>query len=177
MTIAFARATTISSRDVTSYKINRYSSPGATTPVVTFTCTWPSATTLSCADSGLPSGTWYYTDTPQIAGSLWIGAESPKSGGISDGHHGALRRLYPGYRRPRTATATTTPIRSTVSLSASDNLGGSGIASITYWIDAALQRQSTPRRQRYRSAATAYTTCTTRPPTTPETPATSRCSP
>ena len=133
--IDFARATTISARDVTSYTINRYSSPGATMPVATFTCTWPSATTLSCVDSGLLSGMWYYTDTPKIAGTLWIGAESPMSGGVltdSTAPSLVVSGISPtanghGYNN-------TSPV--TVSLSASDNIGGSGIASITYWIDA-----------------------------------------
>ena len=40
------------------------------------------ATTLSCTEAGVPDGTWYYTNTPKVAGSLWLGTESAKSAGV-----------------------------------------------------------------------------------------------
>jgi hypothetical protein len=70
-------ATTTSGRTVTSYVISRYAT-GSSTPSVTFTCSPPSGS-FTCTEGGVPDGSWQYTDAPTIAGSSWVGAESPKS--------------------------------------------------------------------------------------------------
>jgi Bacterial Ig-like domain len=130
--VNFARAGTASGRAVTEYVLRRYASVVATTPVATFTCQWPAPGALSCMDSGVPAGAWYYTDTPQLAGSAWVGAESPRSAVV-----------YADSTAPTvTVTAVTPPAGSagyhtagpvTISLSAADS--GSGVAAITYQID------------------------------------------
>ena len=136
--VSFTRALTTRGNDVTSYSVNRYSSAGATTPNSTFSCSWPSATTLSCAESSVPGGVWYYTVTPAVAGSLWVGSESAKSPGVTtdvDAPTVSVTSISPtpnggGYNN-------SSPV--TVNLSATDNpagTGGSGVASITYWVDA-----------------------------------------
>jgi len=78
--VSFDRVATAGGRDVTSYLVRRYDSATGTTPVASFTCSG-SGTTVSCADPGVPGGTWYYTDTPQLAS--WSGAESARSGAVS----------------------------------------------------------------------------------------------
>ncbi|MEX0790281.1 MAG: Ig-like domain-containing protein [Actinomycetota bacterium] len=81
--VAFTRANTLQGREITGYLILRYDSPVATSPVASFSCDWPSATTLSCSESSLPDGTWYYTNTTRITGSLWEGTESTMSNGVT----------------------------------------------------------------------------------------------
>ena len=134
VTLTFARASTTSGADVTSYTVSRYSSAAAATPVASFTCSWPSSTTLTCSEAGVAAGTWYYADTPTVSGSSWAGSESARSAGvlvdltapsvsvtsISPAPNGA------GYDN-------SSPV--TVNLSAADEAAGSGVASITYWVD------------------------------------------
>ncbi|HYN98231.1 MAG TPA: Ig-like domain-containing protein, partial [Actinomycetota bacterium] len=81
--VAFTRANTLHGREITGYLVRRYDSPGATSPAASFSCDWPSATTLSCSESGLPDGTWYYTNTTRVTGSLWEGTESAMSNGVT----------------------------------------------------------------------------------------------
>ncbi len=136
--ISFTRAVTSAGTDVTSYAVKRYSSAGATTPSSTFICSWASGGPLVCSEPSVPGGTWYYTDTPAIAGSLWVGTESAKSNGVTTdlaAPTASVTSISPtpnggGYNN-------TSPV--TVNLSATDNpagAGGSGVASITYWVDA-----------------------------------------
>ncbi len=136
--ISFTRAVTTRGTEVTNYAISRYASAGATTPSATFSCSWPSATSLSCSEAGVPGGTWYYTDTPAVAGSLWVGVESAKSAGVTtdtDAPTVSVTSINPtpngsGYNN-------SSPV--TVNLSATDHPaggGGSAVASITHWVDA-----------------------------------------
>ena len=81
--VAFTRANTLHGREVTGYLVRRYDSPNAISPAASFSCDWPSATTLSCSESGLPDGTWYYTNTTRVTGSLWEGTESTRSNGVT----------------------------------------------------------------------------------------------
>lgn len=81
--IDFLRATTSSGREVTSYLINRYSSSIGIIPSASFTCSWAASTTLSCSETGVPDGTWYYTDAAHISGTLWTGIESSKSNAVT----------------------------------------------------------------------------------------------
>jgi hypothetical protein len=81
--VAFARAYTLGGREITDYLVRRYDSPVATSPAASFSCDWSSATTLSCSESALPDGTWYYTNTTRITGSLWEGTESTPSNPVT----------------------------------------------------------------------------------------------
>ncbi|MEX2587386.1 MAG: Ig-like domain-containing protein [Actinomycetota bacterium] len=83
VTVDFARSSTTSGREVTSYLIRRYDSSTAETASTSFACNWPSGTTLDCSESSVPDGTWYYTSTAQVANSVWAGPESAKSDGVS----------------------------------------------------------------------------------------------
>jgi Bacterial Ig-like domain len=138
VTLAFGRAVTAGGRPVTTYLVRRYTSATATTPAGTVTCSWPAAGALSCVDSGVPAGQWYYTDTPRIAGTGWAGQESPRGTPV----------LVDGTAPTITVTAitpqagggglyTASPV--TVTLTAVDELGGSGVAGIGYQLDGAAQ--------------------------------------
>ena len=135
--VSFTRATTTQGSDVTSYVVNRYSSAGATVASSTFHCAWPSSTVLSCSESSVPGGRWYYTDTPAVAGSLWAGTESAKSAGVTTDVAAPSVSVTSISPTPNGAGwNNTSPV--TVNLSATDNpagIGGSGVASITYWVD------------------------------------------
>lgn len=129
--ISFARARTISTSDVTSYTVRRYSSPTAPTPSATFNCSWPSGPPLSCTDTGVPAGAWYYTDSPTIAGSLWAGPESPRSAVVKTDTTAPVVTVSSVSPAPNAAGFNnTSPV--TVNLAATDT-GGSGVASITWW--------------------------------------------
>lgn len=82
VSVNFNRANTSSGREVTSYSIRRYSSAIAVIPDSTFTCSWPTSTVLDCPETGVPDGTWYYSDAAQIAGSSWVGTESSRSAAV-----------------------------------------------------------------------------------------------
>jgi hypothetical protein len=135
VTVSFARAVTVGGRDVTDYTVRRYPSPSGSTAAATFTCSWASGGTLGCTDTGVAGGIWYYTDAPIITGSSWSGAESARS-------TGAATDTTP----PTVSVTSITPAPNgngyhnsspvTVNLTATDDAGGAGVASITYWVDA-----------------------------------------
>jgi hypothetical protein len=132
--LGFGRASTTSSRPVTEYVVRRYATAVATTPTATLTCQWPAPGALSCVDSGVPAGAWYYTDTPRLAGSSWVGAESPRSAVVyADSTPPTVTVTAVTPAAGTTGYQTASPV--TVSLSASDT--GSGVASITYTVDGA----------------------------------------
>jgi hypothetical protein len=136
--VSFTRATTSHGADVTSYIVRRYNSAVALTPSNTFTCSWASATALSCSESNVPGGRWYYTDTPAVAGSLWVGTESAKSSGVTTDLAAPTASVSSISPTPNGAGYNNTS-PTTVNLAATDNpagIGASGVASITYWIDA-----------------------------------------
>jgi Big-like domain-containing protein len=83
VTLSFPRAVTGAGRTVTDYLVRRYASSTATTAAASVGCSWPAGGALSCVDTAVPAGVWYYTTTPPIAGSGWTGAESGRSAGIS----------------------------------------------------------------------------------------------
>jgi Bacterial Ig-like domain len=131
--LSFGRATTTSDRPVSEYVVRRYATAVATTPTATLTCQWPAPGALSCVDS-VPAGAWYYTDTPRLTGSSWVGAESPRSAVVyadSVAPTVAVTAVTPA--AGATGYHTAAPV--TLSLSASDS--GSGVASITYTVDSA----------------------------------------
>lgn len=130
VTTTFNAVTTAGGRAVTSYLISRYGSATGGSPVATFICT-AAGTTATCSETGVPEGVWYYSDTPQLTGSLWTGQESVRSGAVSTD---ATAPTVTATVTPTPNAAgwnNTTPV--TVGLSATDS--GSGVASITYWID------------------------------------------
>jgi len=134
VTVSFGRAVTPAGHDVTSYAVRRYAAPTGGTATAAFTCSWPSAGAPSCVETGVPAGVWYYTDTP-LAGSSWVGTESARSNGAATDSTAptiAVTSITPppngnGYHD-------SSPV--TVNLAATDNAGGAGVASITYWVDA-----------------------------------------
>jgi hypothetical protein len=134
VTVSFGRAVTPAGHDVTSYAVRRYAAPTGGTATAAFTCSWPSAGALSCVETGVPAGVWYYTDTP-LAGSSWVGTESARSNGAATDSTAptiAVTSITPppngnGYHD-------SSPV--TVNLAATDNAGGAGVASITYWVGA-----------------------------------------
>ena len=80
-TVSFAQVATSAASGavpLTSYRISRYSSAAATTPVSTTTCT-PSLLggIASCVLASLPLGSWWFTDTPLLGN--WAGGESAKT--------------------------------------------------------------------------------------------------
>lgn len=77
VTVTWAASTTAAGRSVTGYSIVRYASAtGGTAVAATGTC-GGTVVGLSCVDSGVATGNWYYTVTPTL--SQWQGAESARS--------------------------------------------------------------------------------------------------
>ncbi|WP_369745479.1 hypothetical protein [Paenarthrobacter sp. AMU7] len=77
VTVTWTASTTAAGRPVTGYSIARYgSATGGTKVAATGTC-GTSVAGLSCVESSVPAGTWYYTVTPTL--SLWQGTESVRS--------------------------------------------------------------------------------------------------
>jgi hypothetical protein len=77
VTVTWAASTTAAGRSVTGYSIVRYpSATGGTAVAATGTCAGTVAA-LSCVDTGVTTGNWYYTVTPKL--SQWQGAESTRS--------------------------------------------------------------------------------------------------
>ncbi|MFF2844670.1 hypothetical protein [Paenarthrobacter sp. NPDC057981] len=81
VTVNWAASTTAAGKSVTGYSIGRYSSlSGGTRVAATGTCQG-TISALSCTESNVPAGTWYYAVTPMLA--LWQGAESARSAGTT----------------------------------------------------------------------------------------------
>ncbi|UXM91522.1 Ig-like domain-containing protein [Paenarthrobacter sp. JL.01a] len=81
VTVNWAASTTAAGKSVTGYSIGRYSSlSGGTRMAATGTCQG-TISALSCTESNVPAGTWYYAVTPML--SLWQGAESVRSAGTT----------------------------------------------------------------------------------------------
>ena len=114
--------------------------------------------TLTCTETGVPDGHWYYTVTPTI-GTKWVGAAGP-----------AGPTVTVDTTAPATATLTALPatIRNGQGLTGSGTDAGSGVASIVYryvrGARRALRRRSSepePWRRASRSPGR------TNPPTAP----------
>jgi hypothetical protein len=130
--VSWATTTTTGGRALTGYTVARYNAAtGGTKTPATGGCAG-TITSTSCTEQSVPGGTWYYTVTPTL--SLWTGVESPRSAGVSTDSTPPtviVSSISPapnvnGYNN-------SSPV--TVNLSATDNTGGSGVASITYWVD------------------------------------------
>ncbi|WP_224165773.1 hypothetical protein [Arthrobacter sp. StoSoilA2] len=77
VTVTWTASTTAAGRSVTGYSIVRYASAtGGTAVAAAGTCAGTVAG-LSCVDTGVTTGNWYYTVTPKL--SQWQGAESTRS--------------------------------------------------------------------------------------------------
>lgn len=132
-TTTFDRLPTQGGQTVSAFVISRYSSATGGTPVGTFTCTpGGSGSSVTCTEADVPAGTWYYTDTPTVAGSQWLGAESARSTGVATDN------------TPPTVTYSQSPTANgggyntsavAVTLTATDNSGGTGVAYISYTVD------------------------------------------
>ncbi|GAB3563687.1 hypothetical protein GCM10027405_18670 [Arthrobacter alkaliphilus] len=136
VTLSWAAATTPGGHPASGYTVARYSGASGGTQVAAGGGCAGTVTALSCTEQSVPGGTWYYAVTPVI--SLWTGAESARSGGvISDSTPPTISvsSISPtpngaGYNNTSTVT---------VNLSAVDNTGGSGVASINYTVDGGSQ--------------------------------------
>lgn len=81
VTVTWAASTTAAGRPVGGYSIARYgTATGGTRVAATGGCSAAIAG-LSCVETSVPAGTWYYTVTPML--SLWQGAESARSVGTT----------------------------------------------------------------------------------------------
>ena len=68
---------TVGGRTATGYGITRYASPtGGAAVAATGGCSG-TITTLTCTETAVPAGLWYYTVTPKL--SLWVGNESART--------------------------------------------------------------------------------------------------
>ncbi|HET6876316.1 MAG TPA: Ig-like domain-containing protein [Jatrophihabitans sp.] len=138
-TITFNRLAMQSGRTVSAFVINRYSSASGGAPAATFTCNpTGSGSTVSCTDSNVPGGTWYYSDTPTVAGSQWLGAESARSGGVATDST-APTVAYTQTPGPNGNGYNNSAV--SVTLTATDNTAGTGVAYITYSVDNAAAVQ------------------------------------
>lgn len=130
-TVTFNRATTSFGRTVSTFAIKRYSTATGGSASVQLACT-PGGTgsSVSCTESGVPAGTWYYSDTPTFAGSAWAGSESGRSNSITPDTT-APSVVYGQNPAPNGNGFNNTVVA--ITLTATD--AGTGVASITYKID------------------------------------------
>lgn len=78
--LSWAQSTTAAGRPVSGYTVARYLSATGGTKVPAGGACAGTIATLSCSETGLTDGTWYYTVTPVLAS--WAGPESARSGGV-----------------------------------------------------------------------------------------------
>ncbi|MDQ0673976.1 hypothetical protein QFZ36_001537 [Pseudarthrobacter siccitolerans] len=132
VSVTWAGGTTVNGHAATGYTVTRYSADtGGTGTAATDGCAGTVAT-LTCTEQNVPGGTWYYTVTPTI--SLWSGAESPRSTGISTDSVAPVATVQSVSPTPNAAGWNNTgPV--TVTITADDGAAGSGVASITYAVD------------------------------------------
>lgn len=132
ISVSWAAVSTSGGRAVTGYTVTRYESAtdGSKTPA-TGACDG-TVTVLSCTEQNVPGGTWYYTVTPVIA--LWAGVESTRSDGVSTDSTPPVASVASISPTPNgSGLNNSSPV--VVTLTAEDNAGGSGVASITYAVD------------------------------------------
>ncbi|MFK4297493.1 hypothetical protein ABH924_002643 [Arthrobacter sp. GAS37] len=132
VTVSWAAVTTSVGHAVSGYVVARYSSPSGGTKVAAGGGCAGTVASLSCVEQSVPSGTWYYAVTPVI--SLWTGVESARSTGVIVDTTPPTISVTSISPTPNGAGFNnTSPV--TVNLSAVDNTGGSGVASIKYTVD------------------------------------------
>lgn len=136
VTLSWAAATTPGGHQASGYTIARYASPSGGTAVAAGGGCTGTVTALSCTEQSVPGGTWYYTVTPVI--SLWAGAESTRSAVVNTDTTPPTASVASISPAPNAAGYNnSSPV--TVNLSAADNTGGSGVATITYTVDGGSQ--------------------------------------
>ncbi|WP_284987460.1 hypothetical protein [Arthrobacter sp. fls2-241-R2A-172] len=81
VTVSWAASTTAAGRPVGGYSIARYGTATGGTKVPATGGCGSSVAGLSCIESNVPAGTWYYSVTPML--SLWQGTESTRSVGTT----------------------------------------------------------------------------------------------
>lgn len=73
-------AATMGTGTISSYTVKRYS--GTTLQTITGACAG-TVTNTGCVEINVPAGTWTYSVTPTLAGTLWVGAESATSTAVT----------------------------------------------------------------------------------------------
>ena len=76
VTVRWPAATFPNGAQVEGYVVHRYDTASGLEATVGSSCSGVVATTI-CTETGVPSGSWVYTDTPVQGG--WTGAQSPPS--------------------------------------------------------------------------------------------------
>lgn len=137
LSVNWTAGTTINGRAASGYKVTRFSTAsGGTGTPATGGCAG-TLTTTSCTEQNVPGGIWYYTVTPTIA--LWNGAESPRSTGVSnDSNPPTTSASWLSPASNSSGWNNASPV--TFTITADDGPGGSGVASISYRIDANAQQ-------------------------------------
>jgi hypothetical protein len=79
--VSWVQGSTAAGRPVAGYTVARYASATDGTQVAAGGGCAGTITALACTESGLPSGTWYYTVTPILG--AWQGVESTRSQGVT----------------------------------------------------------------------------------------------
>jgi len=122
------------------YALTRYPAAGGAGTAVACTPTAAGGGQLQCTDSGAPVGTWQYTITPTL--NLWRGGESARSTAVTvfNDATAPTTTATPSPALPAPGWYRTTPV--SVTLSASDNVGGSGVAQTKYTLDGTDPRTS-----------------------------------
>lgn len=132
VTVSWSAVTTTGGHAVSGYTVARYSSPSGGTKVTAGGGCAATVSGLSCIEQSVPDGTWYYAVTPII--SLWTGTESARSAGVAIDTTAPAVSVTSISPTPNGAGFNnTSPV--TVNLSAVDNAGGSGVATIKYTVD------------------------------------------
>ncbi len=132
ISVSWSAGTTAGGRAVTGYTVARYNAAtgGSKTPA-TGACAG-TVTVTSCAEQNVPGGIWFYTVTPVIG--LWTGAESARSDAVSSDSTPPVASVASISPSPNASGFNnSSPV--IVNLTAQDNTGGSGVASITYAVD------------------------------------------
>lgn len=106
--LAWSAGTTAGGHPAGGYRISRYpsASGGTATAAAQGTCAAVPANALSCTESNVPAGTWYYTVTPVLG--AWQGGESPRSAGMTTGDSFSLS--VPALTAGNAATVTLTAV-------------------------------------------------------------------
>lgn len=78
VTISWAQTKTVSGRAIQGYTVVRYAGPSGGAATAAANGCANTIVALTCTETGVPAGTWYYAVTPWLQG--WSGAESSRTG-------------------------------------------------------------------------------------------------
>ncbi|MEV7132707.1 Ig-like domain-containing protein [Arthrobacter sp. NPDC093128] len=132
LSVTWPASATAAGRPATGYAVTRYSAATGGSGIPATGACAGTVTALSCTEQNVPGGIWYYTVTPAIA--LWTGAESPRSDGVSSDSAAPTVTTSISPTPNAAGWNNTSPV--TLTISADDGANGSGVASITYTLDA-----------------------------------------